>query len=214
MLVCVLGEVCDVLFPPTLAQSLNRGHRRLKYFDPPESQPFRQLGWTDVNIPDAQQLARTAVVEGIVLLKNDGTLPLTKHVTKIALVGPWGNATTAMQGNFFGVAPFLISPFQGAQEARFEVESVLGTSTTTNDTSGFAAAVEAAARADVVVFAGGLDESVEAEQLDRLTVTWPGNQLDLIQQLASVGKPLVVVQFGGGQVDDSALNANTGVRRA
>ena len=91
------------------------------------------------------------------------------------------------------------------------MESVLGTSITGNDTSGFAAALEAAGRADVVVFAGGLDESVEAEQLDRLTVTWPGNQLDLITQLASVGKPLVVVQFGGGQVDDSALKANTKV---
>ena len=195
-----------------LTGSLNNARRRLGYFDPPESQPFRQLGWTDVNTPDAQQLARTAAVEGIVLLKNDGTLPLAKSVTKIALVGPWGNATTAMQGNYFGVAPFLISPFQGAQDAGFEVESVLGTSTTGNDTSGFAAALEAVGRADVVVFTGGLDESVEAEQLDRLTVTWPGNQLDLITQLASVGKPLVVVQFGGGQVDDSALKANTKVR--
>ncbi|KAM5530909.1 hypothetical protein V8D89_015441 [Ganoderma adspersum] len=172
---------------------------RLGYFDPPESQPFRQLGWTDVNTPEAQQLARTAAVEGIVLLKNDGTLPFSPSVRKIALVGPWGNATTAMQGNYFGVAPFLISPFQGAQEAGFEVEFRLR------------GGLEAAGRADVVVFAGGLDESVEAEQLDRLTVTWPGNQLDLVAQLADVGKPLVVVQFGGGQVDDSALKANTGV---
>ncbi|PIL26431.1 hypothetical protein GSI_12189 [Ganoderma sinense ZZ0214-1] len=67
------------------------------------------------------------------------------------------------------------------------------------------------ASADVVLFAGGLDESVEAEALDRLTVTWPGNQLDLIKELADVGKPLVVMQFGGGQVDDSTLKADDGV---
>ncbi|PIL26417.1 hypothetical protein GSI_12174 [Ganoderma sinense ZZ0214-1] len=184
---------------------------RLGYFDPPESQPYRQLGWTDVNTPETQELARTAAVEGIVLFKNDGTLPLSSSVQKIALIGPWGNATTAMLGSYVGVAPFLISPFQGAQDAGFAVESVLGTSIAGNDTSGFAAAVAAAGRADVVLFAGGLDESVEAEALDRLTVTWPGNQLDLIKELADVGKPLVVVQFGGGQVDDSSLKADDGV---
>ena len=123
------------------------------------------------------------------------------------------NATTLMQGNYAGVAPYLISPLLGAQQAGFEVEYVLGTNvTTTNDTSGFAAAVAAAKRADAVIFAGGLDETVERESLDRLNVTWPGNQLDLVAELGSVGKPLIVAQFGGGQLDDSALKSNRSVR--
>ena len=190
-----------------------RNRRRLGYFDPPESQPYRQLGWTDVSTPAAEQLARTAASTGIVLLKNDGTLPLAADgMRKLALVGPWGNATTALQGSYFGVAPFLVSPLQGAQQAGFDVEYVLGTKISTDDTSGFAEAVAAAGRADVVIFAGGLDETIEAEQLDRLNVTWPGNQLDLVARLASVGKPLVVLQFGGGQVDDSPLKADSRVR--
>ena len=186
---------------------------RLGYFDPPEQQPFRQLSWSDVGTPHAQQLAYTAAVEGMVLLKNDGTLPFSKRVRKLALVGPWANATTLMQGNYQGTAPYLVSPLLGAQQAGFEVEYVLGTGvTTTNDTSGFAAAVAAAQGADAVVFAGGLDETVERESLDRLNVTWPGNQLDLVKELAAVGKPLIVAQFGGGQLDDSALKANRAVR--
>ncbi|PIL26674.1 hypothetical protein GSI_11250 [Ganoderma sinense ZZ0214-1] len=185
---------------------------RLGYFDPPEEQPFRQLSWSDVNTPQAQQLAYTAAVEGMVLLKNDGTLPLAKHVRKLALIGPWANATTLMQGNYEGVAPYLVSPLLGAQQAGFEVEYVLGTGVTTvNDTSGFAAAVAAASEADAIVFAGGLDETVERESIDRLNVTWPGNQLDLVKELAAVGKPLVVAQFGGGQLDDSTLKANHAV---
>ncbi|TBU52310.1 beta-xylosidase [Dichomitus squalens] len=185
---------------------------RLGYFDPPESQPYRQLGWSDVNTPEAQQLAHTAAVEGMVLLKNDGTLPLSKHVRKLALIGPWANATTLMQGNYAGIAPYLISPLLGAQQAGFDVEYVFGTNvTTTNDTSGFAAAVAAAKRADAVIFAGGLDETVEREEVDRLNVTWPGNQLDLVAELASVGKPLIVAQFGGGQLDDSALKSKRSV---
>jgi beta-D-xylosidase 4 len=47
--------------------------------------------------------------------------------------------------------------------------------------------------------------------MDRTSITWPGNQLTLIDQLAALGKKLVVVQFGGGQVDDSSLLNNTGV---
>ncbi|KAI0358157.1 glycoside hydrolase family 3 protein [Trametes cingulata] len=179
---------------------------RLGYFDPPEVQPYRQLGPSEVNTLEAQQLAHTAAVEGMVLLKNDGVLPLSPHVRKLALIGPWGNATELMQGNYFGVAPFLISALQGAQQAGFDVEYVFGTNVTTqNDTSGFPAAIAAAKRADVVIFAGGLDETVESESLDRLNLTWPGNQLELVAELERVGKPLIIAQFGGGQLDDTTL---------
>ncbi|KAH0124055.1 glycoside hydrolase, partial [Aureobasidium melanogenum] len=45
----------------------------------------------------------------------------------------------------------------------------------------------------------------------RKSLEWPGNQLDLVQQLSELGKPLAIVQFGGGQVDDTALLANGNV---
>lgn len=44
--------------------------------------------------------------------------------------------------------------------------------------------------------------------MDRTSIEWPGNQLELIGELAQVGKPLVVVQMGGGQVNDTELKAN------
>ncbi|KAJ7679948.1 beta-xylosidase [Mycena rosella] len=184
---------------------------RLGYFDPAASQPYRQLGWTDVNTQDAQNLAYQSAVEGIVLLKNDGTLPLSKSVKKLAFVGPWANATTQMQGNYAGIAPFLISPFAAAQAAGFSATLTQGTDIDSTDTSGFAAALAAAQAADAIVYAGGIDVSIEAEEMDRETITWPGNQLDLIAQLAGLGKPLVVMQFGGGQVDDAALKNNSKV---
>ncbi|KAL4254195.1 glycosyl hydrolase 3 family protein [Abortiporus biennis] len=184
---------------------------RLGYFDSAESQPFRQLGWSDVNTKSAQDLAYKAAVEGIVLLKNDGTLPLKKSVKNVALIGPWANATTLMQGNYAGVAPFLISPVQGAQAAGLTVSYAMGTGMATNDSSGFAAAISTAKAADVIVYAGGLDLTVEKEELDRVEISWPGNQLDLITQLSQLGKPFIVAQFGGGQVDDSALKSSKSV---
>ncbi|KAJ7217844.1 glycoside hydrolase family 3 protein [Mycena pura] len=185
---------------------------RLGYFDPPEKQPYRQLTWDDVSTPAAEELAYTVAAEGIVLLKNDGTLPLKKQLKKLALIGPWAEATDEMQGNYFGVAPFLISPLMGATNAGYEVNFVAGVqSVLDTSTDGFADAITAAQDADLIVFAGGIDESVEAEGLDRTTIVWPGAQLQLIQQLAGVGKPFVVLQFGAGQVDDSWLLASKAV---
>ncbi|KAG6901879.1 hypothetical protein C0995_007003 [Termitomyces sp. Mi166 len=181
---------------------------RLGYFDPPNVQPYRQLNWSDVNLPDAQQLAYQVALEGIVLLKNDGTLPFNTSVKTLAVIGPWANATTQMQGNYQGLAPFLISPLQGAINAGYQATFVQGTTISGTSTAGFAAAVAAAQSADAVIFAGGIDNTVEAEARDRTTIVWPGVQLDLISALEAVGKPLVVLQFGGGQVDDSALKNN------
>ncbi|KAF7437427.1 hypothetical protein PC9H_004266 [Pleurotus ostreatus] len=179
---------------------------RLGYFDPPESQAFRQIDWADVNVPSAQALAHQAAVEGIVVLKNDGILPLSKKFRSVAVIGPWANATTQMQGNYHGVAPFLVSPFQGAVDAGFKATFAFGTSMTGTTTDGFAEALSAARGADLVIFAGGIDEvTVEREGRDRTAITWPGNQLDLLSELQAVGKPIVVLQFGGGQVDDTSL---------
>jgi beta-D-xylosidase 4 len=185
---------------------------RLGYFDPPESQPYRQLAWSDVNKPDAQALAHTAAVEGLVLLKNDGFLPVSPSGKTVAIIGPYTNATTDMQGNYFGTAPFIVTPFQGAMDAGFDkVMSATGTSISSTSDAGFAAAIDAANSSDIIVFTGGINNSIEAESRDRLTIAWTGNQLDLVKQLASLGKPVIVVQFGGGQVDDTVLLENDAV---
>jgi xylan 1,4-beta-xylosidase len=71
--------------------------------------------------------------------------------------------------------------------------------------------MSAAKKSDAIVFAGGIDNTIEAEGQDRTNLTWSGNQLDLIQQLSIVGKPLVVLQMGGGQVDSSSLKSNVNI---
>ncbi|PGH02015.1 hypothetical protein AJ79_07753 [Helicocarpus griseus UAMH5409] len=181
---------------------------RLGYFDDPAQQPYRQLGWADVNTDAAQELAYEAAAAGIVLIKNDnGILPLNPQTSgHIALIGPYANATTQLQGNYFGAAPYLHSPLHGAERAGFTVTYAPGTEVDTDDTSGFAAALAAAEAADIIVFAGGIDNTIEAEERDRTAIGWPGNQLELIAQLKmTTGKPVVVVVFGGGQVDSSVL---------
>ncbi|KAG2753060.1 hypothetical protein P692DRAFT_20829511 [Suillus brevipes Sb2] len=76
------------------------------------------------------------------------------------------------RGNYFGAAPYLISPVMGAMDGGYNVTYVLGTDITSNDTSGFAAAVAAAKESYAVIYAGGIDTTVGAEAaLDRYTIT-------------------------------------------
>ncbi len=189
----------------TLDQALIRQYSalvRLGYFDPPDKQPYRQLSFNDVSTPEAQRLAYKAAVEGIVLLKNDGLLPLSlQNNSSIALIGNWANATQQMQGNYFGQAPYLHSPLYAAQQLGIIINYV----------SGQGDPATAVSQSDIIIFAGGIDDSVESEGMDRVSISWTGAQLDMIGQLASYGKPMIVLQMGGGQIDSSPIKNNPNI---
>ncbi|SMR48369.1 unnamed protein product [Zymoseptoria tritici ST99CH_1A5] len=179
------------------------------YFD---GQPeYDGLSFADISTPSAQALAYRAAWQGMTLLKNDGLLPLKTSYKSVALIGPWANATTQMQGIYQGIAPYLVSPLAAAQAQWGHISFANGTAINSTNTTGFASALSAARDADVIIYAGGIDATIERESHDRTSISWPGNQLDLVQQLSELGKPLVVVQFGGGQIDDSALLKNKNV---
>lgn len=148
------------------------------------------------------------------LLKNsNNTLPLQLQGKKVAVLGDWAAATTQMQGSYAGVAPYLHSPLYAVTELVGN-DSVLYSAgpgygdPTTND---WDTIWDAADAADVLLYFGGIDNSVESEGMDRVSLEWTGAALDVIGDLALLGKPLVVVQFGGGQVDSSPLVQNSGV---
>lgn len=185
---------------------------RLGYFDG-MAVPYRSLTWDDVSTPHAQQMAYKAAVEGITLLKNDGTLPLKiQNSTKIALIGDWANATQQMLGNYDGIPPYYHSPLYAAKQTGATVNfagSPGGQGDPTTDS--WLHIWSAANKSDVIVYAGGLDNSVEAEGMDRVSIAWTGAQLDVIGQLATYGKPVIVLQMGGGQLDSSPLVNNPNI---
>lgn len=180
---------------------------RLGYFDGDKSE-YRSLDWNDVVTTDAWNISYEAAAEGITLLKNDGTLPLSKLVRSIAVIGPWSNATTQLQGNYFGTPPYLTSIVKAARATHLTVNWAFGTGITSNSTTGFSEALSAAKKSDAIIFAGGIDNTIEAEGQDRMELTWPGRQLDLIKHLGQLGRPLIVLQMGGGQVDSSSLKSS------
>ena len=198
-----------------LDQALTRLYSALftvGFFD---SGKYHDLGFSDVSTPAAQALAYEAAVEGMTLLKNDKLLPLgsSRKYKTVAVIGPYSNATTQMQGDYSGNAPFLISPLQAFKSYDgWNVNYALGTTITNQSTTGFDLALAAAKKSDLIIYLGGIDNSLESETLDRTSLAWPKNQLDLITSLSKLSKPMIVVQFGGGQVDDSELLKNKGVQ--
>ncbi|TVY71522.1 putative exo-1,4-beta-xylosidase bxlB [Lachnellula suecica] len=197
----------------TLDRSLIRRYAslvRLGYFYPPENQPYRQITFTEVSTTASQELALQAAEEGIVLLKNDGSLPLSSSVKTVALVGPLASATYQMQGNYQGAAPYLVSPCYAASQVWTATTCTEGVAVNNADVVGFPGAVTSASVADAIIYVSGIDNTIESEGSDRNNITWPGEQLELISQLAALKKPLVVVQMGT-QVDSSSLVSNPGV---
>lgn len=190
----------------TLDQALVRLYSalvRLGYFDPAAATPYRSLSWSDVSTPSSQALALQAAEEGIVLLKNDGTLPLSlSGQTTIALLGSWANATAQMQGNYFGVAPYLHSPLYALQQYS-NVNVLYGTAENFPTTDDWPEALKLANQSDIIMYVSGIDTSVESEGMDRESIAWTGGQIDLLQQFSSLNKPIILVQYGD-QLDNSA----------
>ena len=78
---------------------------KLGLFDPSGMVPYTSIPFSNVNSPAHQALALKAADESMVLLKNDGTLPLkqTRYKT-IAVIGPNAASLAALEGNYNGVA--------------------------------------------------------------------------------------------------------------
>lgn len=178
---------------------------KVGYFDPPSEVSYRSIGWNAVNTPPAQQLALQSASNGIVLLKNDGLLPLKlSDYSTVAMIGMWANATTQMLGGYAGNPPYIHSPLYAATQLGVNVIYADGP-IAQNDTTGnwTEPAMAAAEQADLILYFGGIDLSVEAEAMDRYTISWSPSQVALIEQLSSLGKPLVILQHGD-QLDDTA----------
>jgi beta-glucosidase len=112
---------------------------RLGMFDPPESYAYGRIPVSEVNSATHRALALRAAREAIVLLKNDGVLPLSPGLRRIAVVGPTADLVQALQGNYNGTPLDPVSPVAGI-ERRFKDAKVIYAQGST-PAGGFAAPV-------------------------------------------------------------------------
>jgi beta-glucosidase len=86
---------------------------RLGMFDPPEMDPYSKINENELDSAAHRQLARRIADESLVLLKNDGTLPLKPSGLRIAVIGPLANQTKVLLGNYNGQPTHTVSILEG-----------------------------------------------------------------------------------------------------
>ncbi|HKU27268.1 MAG TPA: glycoside hydrolase family 3 N-terminal domain-containing protein, partial [Candidatus Sulfotelmatobacter sp.] len=89
---------------------------RLGMFDPPNMVPYANTPESEIDSPQHRQLALKTAQESMVLLKNDGALPLASSVKKILVVGPLAEQTQVLHGNYAGTASHAVSALEGIRK--------------------------------------------------------------------------------------------------
>lgn len=177
--------------------------------------PEALRGRIDLDGPANRELARTVAEEAVVLLSNDGTLPLERP-RRIALVGPNADEATAVLGCYsfpqhigvhhpqtpVGIELPTLRDTLAAEFPEAEFTVVRGTGVDDGDTSGIPEAVRAARDADVVVAvlgdrAGLFGRGTSGEGCDAESLTLPGAQQRLLDALIDTRRPVVTVLLAG-----------------
>ena len=191
-----------------------------------EDEPPAQI---DLDTPRHREVARRLAAESLVLLSNDGVLPLAATAGRIALIGPNADRTAALQGCYSFAnhvlahhpdhePGFAIPTVREALVAALpdaEITHVVGCEVEDDDRSGFDAAVAAATDAEVAVVvvgdqAGLFGRGTVGEGNDVESLDLPGVQRELVEQLVATGTPVVMVLLTGRPYAiDWALDSDT-----
>ena len=182
---------------------------------------YDQLGFSDIDSDEQDQMAFEAACRSLVLLKNDQLLPLAiKALSSITVVGPNANSDRALWGNYHGTSSRYVTILEG-------IRAYVGPNVRVNYSEGsnltkpwverlakeddrITEAVIACQNSQVTVLCLGLDETVEGEMHDDGNGGWAGDKKDLrlpacqrtlLAAVARTGKPIIVILLSGGSLD-------------
>ena len=182
---------------------------------------YDRIGYDKLECPEHLTLADKATAEGVVLLKNDGILPLKKEELKtIGVIGPNANSRAALVGNYQGTSSRYITVLEGIQDAVGKDTKVYfseGCHLYKDKVEGLARrqdriseAICVAQNSEVVILCVGLDATLEGEEGDagnsyasgdKVDLLLPQVQRELIEAVWKVGKPVIVLNMSGSAID-------------
>jgi beta-glucosidase-like glycosyl hydrolase len=200
-------ELVDRAVLRVLAQKEDLGLLDATFDTPPAS--------IDLDDPEHRAIARELAEKSIVLLSNDGTLPLAAP-TSIALIGPNADSAEALMGCYSFAnhvlahhpgtpLGFEIPTVEEALRSRYpgaRIDVQLGCAVEGGDRTGIAAAVETARSSDVAVVvvgdrAGLFGRGTVGEGNDVESLELPGVQRDLVEAVVATGTPVIVIVLSG-----------------
>lgn len=190
---------------------------------------YDNIPYEKVECEEHLEVAQQMTKESVVLLKNDGVLPLKASAGQtIGVIGPNANSREALVGNYHGTSSRYITALEGIQDkvghngrVLYSEGSHLFKDRVENlalENDRIAEAVIVAKHSDVVVLCLGLNETLEGEQGDtgnsyaagdKPDLALPQCQIDLMEAVLAVGKPVIVCLMTG-----SAMDLNTAQERA
>lgn len=168
-------------------------------FDDPSLNPYSKIPKSVLECETHKKLALKAAEQTIVLLKNDNILPLKKDIDELAVIGPFANR--CWLGIYSGNPKSKITPLDGIKHcAKGEVSFAEGCSVTgaDDDQKKIDEAVALAKKSSTVVLVVGNDETTATETRDRLSLSLPGRQHELIKAVQAVNKNVVLVLVPSG----------------
>lgn len=202
----------------TLVKSVSRllaVRSSLGMFD--EDCPFHRISPSQNALPEHEALSVRAAEQGVVLLENNGILPLKAGKQKILVVGYNAENELAYLGNYCGTPKRFCFVPEAVKEENPDTDYVQGYSYNLKENEQFRQqALKKAEEYDLILFCSGLDCSFEGEQAgelltggggmlgeqgDRGTLKLPDVQLELFRKLSALGKRMIVLNFSGGCID-------------
>lgn len=167
-----------------------------------------------------EELAIEAAEKGIVMLKNDGVLPLKiSKDSKIAIIGPNATNENAYLGNYFGTPSSFVYVDEGIRNLGYQNVVVekgchLFNETDKDNNMLLESAIKTAENSEIVILCTGFDPSIEGEEAgeiyansgnigkqgDRTGIELPKVQQTLIENIVSLNKPVILLNFSGGAV--------------
>ncbi len=196
---------------------LFRARFRLGMFDQPERVPYASIPLNVVDSTAHRSLALEAARQSLVLLKNEqGLLPLSKELKRIAVVGPNADNPSLLLGNYNGMPSHIITPFHGILQhagAGVMVEYSPGCGLVERNPATLSRAVELVEASDLVIVVAGLSQMLEGEEGqeegvadgkrsegDRQGLELPDAQEELLKAVHATGKPVVLVLLNGSPI--------------
>lgn len=186
----------------------------LGMFDP--DCKYNQIDPSENATEENENYAIHVAERGVVLLENDGILPLKKNAQKILVTGYNAENIYAYLGNYFGDPKKYVKVLEGVQGYNRDTRYAQGIPLWQKpDPKERQKALDMARESDVILFCTGMDASIEGEaggeafanagnlgkQGDRPDLELPLVQREFLDDLAALGKKLILLNFSGGCIN-------------